>query len=409
MKAANNKQAQLRVFLILLTVILSSVFIFYVATRSTVLTHGFASYYTFSKMLFDGDELSSAYNDDLFHSKMAQYGFGGVKDIANNLPTSVFLFLPIVWLSPVAAKAVWVMLSVILLFLSLLVLFKTIEIKAIGNVGLLLISMTLLLYPVYNIIVLGQVYILLLFLFSISLYGLKNSNIWLTSAPLALILLLKGYGVIPVLFLLLTKRYREFFLSIGFIFVIFLITLPYLHFETWTVYFNAIFVNMGSSPSAASVAYQTVNSLVRHLFTYDAFWSPYPVIVLPNALLSILIAAIGLILIAFFLRRSLQISLLQLFSISVALNVILAPLAEEYHFVLFIPLIFIAASILLKDLKPHRRNIPFAVILFLIIALPIPYEDLQHSSFPVYLFAYPKLFAGIALLFLSSKINKIKG
>jgi len=388
--------------------ILAVIFIYRSASVSTVLTHGFASYYTFSKIFSGGEDLSKAYDSGFFSLKMEEYGFGNIKDVANNLPTSAFLYLPVSWLPPAPAKAVWIALSVIFLFLSVFILFKTFDIPPTGNTGLLLLVITLLFYPLYNNIALGQAYIFLLLLFSINLYGLKKNNVWLITAPLVLILMLKGYGIVPVIFLLFAKRYREFFLTVGFAVVIFLITLPILHWETWTAYFNSIFVNLGGNASAASTAYQTVNSLVRHLFTFDDVWSPYPVLALPNAAVSLLIIIIGLILITFFLRNSSRINVLNLFALSIGLNVVLAPLAEEYHYILFIPLIFMTALTLSNNYKDHLKNIPFAVILFLLLALPLPYKTLQDSAFPVYLLAYPKLFAGIVILFLSLKLNQIK-
>jgi hypothetical protein len=296
-------------------------------------------------MLSGGEDLSAAYNVEYFHIKMTEYGFRYVKDVANNLPTSAFLYLPVSWLPLESAKVMWSALSAIFLFLSLLILFKTFDVRADSNIGILLILMTMLFYPIYNTLALGQVYILLLLFFSISLYGLKKNNIWLIAIPLALILLLKGYGIIPVLFLLFTKKYREFLLTVGITIVIFLATLPVLRLGTWYAYFNTIFVNLGGSASAASTAYQTVNSLLRHLFTFDGVWSPYPVLALPNAVVSILIIIIGLILITFFLRNSSRINVLNLFALSIGLNVVLAPLAEEYHYILFIPLIFMTALI----------------------------------------------------------------
>mgnify|MGYP003556417584 CR=1 FL=1 len=77
--------------------------VYYSWVKSHVVTHGFASYYTSSKMLASGSNIASSYDTSYFFAKMNEYGFGNVKDLAN-LPTGSLMVLPYTTFGPVKAK-----------------------------------------------------------------------------------------------------------------------------------------------------------------------------------------------------------------------------------------------------------------------------------------------------------------
>ena len=147
---------------------------------------------------------------------------------------------------------------------------------------------------------------------------------------------------------------------------------------------------------------------------FDKQWSPYPLIDLPAESVLIFTGIITLIIIYLFLKNNYDINSrtnLPLLSYAAILgvSVITAPLAEEYHYVLFLPLIAGLAKTMFNDIDSIKKfkpvNIIF-IIAIIIMALPFDYKLLQNSHFPVYLLAYPKLYAGITLLMISLIIQK---
>jgi hypothetical protein len=72
----------------------------YTIIKSPRLTHGFASYYTHSKILVNGGDLTAAYDSTYFFARINEYGLGNTKDLAN-LPTGSFIFLPLTPFEPV--------------------------------------------------------------------------------------------------------------------------------------------------------------------------------------------------------------------------------------------------------------------------------------------------------------------
>ena len=97
--------------------------VYYSWVKSHVVTHGFASYYTSSKMLAEGSDIALSYDTAYFFSKMNEYGFGKVKDLAN-LPTGSLIVLPYTVFSPVKAKIMWNISSIIFILFSLIFVLK---------------------------------------------------------------------------------------------------------------------------------------------------------------------------------------------------------------------------------------------------------------------------------------------
>ncbi len=393
--------------LILIPLFFIIAFIGYSAAKAPVVTYGFASYYTFSKILLAEKDVSRVYDTTYFNNKIKEYGIENIRDMAN-IPTSSFLFLPIAWLNPQAAREAWTALLVIFLFISVFLLMKVFEVNYNNTLGYLLLSIPFVFYPVYYNIALGQAYILILLLFSLSIYGLKNSIVWLTSIPLALIILAKGYGFIPLLFLLVFKKWKEFLIVVVCVIAVILITLPFIHFETWGIYYQKVFLGVGFDNSSSNVAYQTINGFIRHIFIYDPGYNPNSVLNVNHNIVSFLMLVISLIFLVFILFKNRKENLVPLYLAAISLNLILAPVAEEYHYVLLIPLIFLLGKFFYNNFRILKTEFAFFAICLICLAAPLGYKSLQNSAFPVYLLAYPKLYSAIILL-LIFKIILTKG
>lgn len=392
-------------------------FSFYSFTRIPQLSNGFAAYYTFSRMLVQGDDLSKAYDYQYFNSKASDYGFGDIKDMPNNMPTNAFVLTPFVWMKPLTAKITWGIFSIICLVLSIMLIFKIFEIEYKSNWGIISITITLLNYPVYQSIALGQIYLLLLFLFSLTLYFIKQNKKTGSSITLASAFIFKGYGFLIPVWFLVRKKLKEFLIFVVCVLIFFSASIPILGFNTWIAFYKIIPSDFLNNPNSSFTSYQTITGLFKHFFILNE-WNPFPVIDLPNNLVSILVAAVNFIVILVFFRSIYKFKensdfVLLSYAAVLGVSVITAPLAEEYHYVLFLPLIIGLGKLLFTSLQNYSfRNLKYYRITYAIaaaiVSLPIGYKSLQYSKFPVIIFAYPKLYAGIILLTLFLIITKNK-
>ena len=388
------------------------ILVVYAAYWMPRVTHGFAMYYTYSRAVLHGESLAPLYNVDRFNERVASYGMPHIVDMPNNPPTTALAALPICWLSPSTAKVVWTILLLLALGGSLVLLFKIFGISLQSHLGLGLIAFILLFRPVYENIALGQIYLFLLFGFSLSIFGLARNTPRMTASPVSAALLLKGYGIVPLIWFGFTHRWRELIYSVAFLFMAVGFTLPVLGGDSWSEYFSSVVLSLGALPVHGHVAYQTINSFMLHLFTYDSQWLPYPMVELPSAYVRVVSYVVNAGVVAGALYRTSMAPPSLSFSRVVAASVMTAPLAEEHHYVLLLPLVIGLATTFYRRCSVTKR-IGAAEIVFLIaallVALPIPYESLQYAPPPLTLLAYPKLYAGLALLFYSCTSSDNKG
>jgi hypothetical protein len=360
-------------------------------------------YYTYARLTLEGGSLDRVYDEEYFNSRVREFGFD-LRDQPNNPPTAGLVYMPAAWLPPVAAKVVWSVVSLVALAFALKILLGISGIRPSGTVGMWLLTLVFLWRPAYDNVAFGQVYFVLLLLFALSMKSMVRGGAPGTAIPLALAVLLKGYGTIPVLFLAIQKRWKEIALFVAAAACVIAVTLPLLGRSSWAEFLSVVLPSLGSLPPHAHVAYQTINGLVRHLFTYDPQWLPSPAVVLPELLVkglaySLSAAVIGVVL--FCSRRVSPRGKILAYSAALASGVVTAPLAEEYHFVLFIPLIIALAAeyASLRSADSWRifgTLIPALAVI--VLAAPINYKAFQYSSFPAVLLGYPKLYAGLTIL-----------
>ncbi len=110
-------------------------------------THGFAAYYTSSRMVIEGDDFRSLYDYQSFNEKIHSYGMSGILDAPNNIPTNALSFLPVAWLPSVEAKIVWTLISLTLFALSIFILFRVYDISLYEDIGVTLLSLVFLCVP----------------------------------------------------------------------------------------------------------------------------------------------------------------------------------------------------------------------------------------------------------------------
>jgi len=381
-----------RTLLFIFCFLSAALFFIYIFSGAAKVTHGFASYYTFSRIMAEGKDLGTAYDTAYFNSSIRNYGIENVRDLPNNLPTNSLMLAPISVLPPVTAKVMWTALNVIFFIASIVLLLRIFEIKPGSDVSLLLCAVSFLFLPVYHGFILGQAYVFLLLLFTLSMYGIKNNNIWLISIPLALMITIKGYGLFPLLAFIVLRKWKAvfyvFLISTGII----LITLPFTGVNAWNVYLNEILLKMSGNEYASNTAYQTVFGFIKHIFFEN-----------PLLLATVITFFAALTFIAVIVKKKPkdENGILLFYCAAISLNVIFAPLAEDYHYALLLPLVCGTGIILFNDFKAVKFESIIFVLSLILISIPFNYKGLNDASFPLILLAYPRLYGGIILILLS--------
>ena len=143
------------------------------------------------------------------------------------------------------------------------------------------------------------------------------------------------------------------------------------------------------TPIAAVPAHQTVNGFFQHLFRYDAVWNPSPVFDASSLAVTGLIGVtVALMAVTLLRARSLPAS--RALGAGAALSVVLSPLAEQYHFLVVLAPLSVAASLRL-DL---RRAALFALAgAMLTVDLPFKSPALWNGA--TALLAYPRLYGAL--------------
>ncbi len=377
---------KIKILLLILAAATAGMLLYYTSVKSTQLTHGFGSYYTHSRLLAEGGDMTAAYDSLYFQSKMSEYGFGRVKDLPN-LPTGSLIMLPLSFLEPVKAKILWSALSLLALAGSVVLLFRIYKIAFNSIEGLVLLIVTFVLNPLYNNMLFGQVYTLMLLLSAFVLYGIRTGKPVITAVSLTLMLLLKGYGIYPLAALLFLKEYRAFFYTIILTTALLLLSLPVFGFSAWQMYYTEFYSVVSYGTFAGHTAYQTFGSLLMHTFGS-----------LPKVFLYYTAQAAGVMVLFYITRRMMPLDKTAALTCAIALNVLFSPAAENYHYVLLLPLIYYAGSKIANLPKPKKIHISAFTIFTALLAAPLGYLALNSSPFPVFLLGYPRLYAGAAFL-----------
>jgi len=93
-------------------------FLYFVIQHAVTPSNGFASYYTASRLLIEGEDAVNFYNDDYFSSKVEEYVPGIYEIYLVNLPTTALLVLPFAGLDYTTARIFWITFNLLLLAVS---------------------------------------------------------------------------------------------------------------------------------------------------------------------------------------------------------------------------------------------------------------------------------------------------
>ena len=333
------------------------------------------------------------YDDAYTLQAVADYTHGRTHDIFSPTPPTLAVFLvPLLWLPPVALPVVWLGLDILAPLLAVWLTLKAVDLPSLPLAGVCA-SLVLLSAPMWENNARGQVLHWQMLLFGLALYGLARGRQWLAGASLGLVFLLKLAGWPAWLVLAQRGRWRSLAWLGATAAAVVLLSLPWVTLDTWRYYLTSVLPRWVQAPIAAVPAYQTVGGFWQHLFRFDPSSNPAPVADLPGlaAVLSISTTLVLLGLTLFGLRRA---PLLLAVSAGLVLTIVLAPIAEQYHYLTAVLALIVAGAEWHR--LGHRPGLGLLLLLAgALILLPIPYKDPRLAAGWLALLAYPRLWGGL--------------
>lgn len=394
-----------------ITLVLAGYFFYFIINNAHAPSHGFASYYTASKLLSAGEDVDQFYNNDWFSSKVKNYVPEVYEIYHVNFPTTSLLLLPLSAFSYSSAKVIWTIFNLLIFIVTTGFMLKEFEFKK--NCLPPILILVFLFQPLYANFYYGQAYIFIFCLLVLAWYAYKTDSDLFLGFLVGLIFIIKSTSFIFFIFLLIQKKWKSLTAALFTVLIVALLSLPWIGINAWSAYIEK-FINFISHPTLSVTAYQTIHSFFYHFFILNQQWNPEPVTNLPalGKILSTLSILIVLIIISFKAHHLKKSDLA--FGAFVAAGLIISPVSLDYHYTISLLPIFILISWVLKN---QSRTVWAALILFIIlIAAYIPYTSTKVTDGWLAILAYPKLYGAIGLLglfmFYSSKhkvIAKGKG
>jgi len=346
------------------------------------ITHGFASYYTASRLLANGELGPLAYDDRWFGDRVQQLTASGVREIFTpNPPTMALMALPLAGLDAQPARAIWLIVSLIAFIAGVAALVKY---QALRNrdVSIPVLLLMLLSPAVFTNLRIGQGYLIVFGVFTATALLLIKGRDRAAGVCLGSLLAIKMSGMPIVLLLIARKRWTALAVAGLTAAIVVLAVTPFIDARMWAIFPSQVSAFV-ARPSGSVTAYQTTLSLARHLCVADPQWNPSPAancapIAFAVPALLIGAATIVTLLLAMRSRRAEP-----WLAAGATLAVLSLPAAAESHFVLMaIPLALL------------RLTVSEFVVIAALLLVPLEFTAERFTAGWWALLAYPRLYAG---------------
>ena len=384
----------------LAAIILALYFICFSIQNASQPSHGFASYYTASKLLIEGEDVADFYDDDYFSSKVEDYVPGVYEIYLVNLPTTALVFLPVANFDYKTAKTIWTIFNILLLTVVFGLIINKLNLEGawIPLAFLLLLAFQ----PLYANIAFGQVYIFIFFFLVLAWFAYESGNELLLGISIGLVFILKTAGIFLLILIVIKKKWRSLLWFFAVALFLFVVTLPIFGVDSWSAYLNVL-LKYTSSPTLSVTAYQTIHSFFHHLFVFDKQWNPAPLINLPllGKSMTIFFSTLILVITIFIAFKNKKSDLA--FGSFIIMGIILSPPSIDYHYMLMLIPILILLNWLIKN--PSKVLWIFFGISYLLIASSLPYISPKITGGLWAVLAYPKLYGALGLWVLSLRAS----
>lgn len=224
----------------------------------------FPNYYVSSKLLLDGT-LAEAYDIQKFNAHISFYNADAKGLFVMYPPTTALVTAFISSLEILTAKRVWLVLSIVAFLGIIKVLSKLINIKLTDAANLSLLCG----FNLYNDLMLGQVYTIMVFMILLAFFWFKKNKIILPGILLGIVAAIK---FLPLFFLPLFLYKKQYKMSVVMLFTFLMLhtlTICAAGFEPYMAFVNVFKQNYlngyVANSLATSVQYQSMEVLVNIL------------------------------------------------------------------------------------------------------------------------------------------------
>lgn len=298
----------------------------------------FPNYYTSSKLILEDEDLSNIYNDNWFQDKIEKYGMNEKGKFSPFPPVTSFVMLLPASFNPITAKRIYLIINLLFLLLTAYYFFKITSISFLNCLIIILLGGV----GIVNNFLLGQFYLILLFLIVFGFYFIEMKKSFYGGV-------LWGVGAavkyFPFVFLPAFFNKKSGKILFGFFASVIVINFIGIYFFGWGVY-KTFFVTAFlphlngelSHQSQFAHQFQSWNSFLRILFVFNPVENPNPII---NWTLGFtIVRAIVYLTVLFFtvqsfirLKNHNNEAALKLSLLSVVM-LLLSPASASYHFIL---------------------------------------------------------------------------
>ena len=320
----------------------------------------FPNYYVSSKLLLEGKDLSGLYSNTTFNDLIHSYGIDQEGKFAPFPPPTAFIMLPIAGFQPIIAKRIWTSINILLLYGVIVLFSKISKLNLQQSATLVLLSGVAL----FNNFYLGQVYLLVLFMWMLAWLQAEKRSGW-SGLLLAFGIAIKYFPIVTLSAFLIRKNFKVIVATGISLVGIVILSIIIIGIKPCNDFINSVLFDHlngkleGQNPYA--FAFQSWNSLALNLFSKDVIFNPNPVFDWPNGMLIfkavVFLALISTLIYTLYKLRnhsdlpSYSIVFLSLFALA------FSPASASYHLLLLL----FPVAILFGLQKGNERFIAFLI------------------------------------------------
>ncbi len=356
----------------------------------------FAGYYTASRMVLSGSG-SSLYDDARFVDSMQGFGIPeSTFTMYVNPPLLALVMAPVAWMAPSNVKLVWNCINIVLLAIAFELLRRMFSISWSSPVLPFLAALLACTLPILRNLQRGQIYVLLFDILLLIALGYRDRKPFLTAGGLAVMILLKFFGLVFLILFAIERRWKELFLTILFVSAGTAAGLLIFGIEAYESLFTVL---LNARNDFGTTGLPCVPALTGSLFSYHPQWNTHPVSDEPMAGM---VLNLGILMGMLFYVIKQTTPSLKRFSAFAIIALIFTPLAADHHYILMaLPAACLILAVSVKSGEYRSFALVGALLFFVLGWYPQPLVgDLDGWS---KLFAFPRLYAAIAMGFVLLK------
>ncbi|MBI1808032.1 MAG: DUF2029 domain-containing protein [Ignavibacteria bacterium] len=384
-------------------VILSSVLVWLgIIPALTRIDTDFPNYYTSSRLVIEGKDLSHLYDDDWFQDQILAYGMNQSGKFSPFPPITALIMIPLAWIAPLQALQVWTIVNIGIFIMCIVLLSKIVGKDWLWS-ALLFLGCGLALINNFRF---GQFYLVLTFFLMLGYHSWRRASNIRSGILFGLGSAMKYFPLILLPFYIARREWKIVLTCLLTIVVMYGLALSLLGIEVHKQFLSQVIADhlAGNLPDPFSANYQSWDSLFRRIFWYDPLWNPEPVIrFTPGFYMAKYTIILSLIVLALAAVRRVKQTFgddapsIQ-FAIIIFTGMLIVPASATYHVLLLI----LPMGILLST-PQNSWTIIQRVMLWLFVMIGfIPYKFFRafDGKGILTVFAYPRL-GLIATLFIA--------